>query len=61
MAFLADRKFKKNSHLLGFFIHWNLQNKKNQTYDMTVQGQLITVTCVLWRHIARASSNFKMK
>ena len=28
---------------------------------MTVQGQLITLTSVLWRHIAYASSNFKMK
>ena len=61
MAFLADRKLKKIAIFVGFFIHWNLQNKKNHTYDMTVQGQLITVTCVLWGHIARASSDFKMK
>ena len=46
----------KNSHLLEFFIHWNISNKKNHTYGMTVQGQLITVACVLWRHIAAISN-----
>ena len=48
-------------HLLSFSLYWNLQNMKSHSYDMTVQDQIILLTCVLSINIPRDSSNFKMK